>query len=69
MNYEISFKTIQKYCIHKKHNLSRTSRYKYRCDNIKLIWGRDWDINKASRCAEANCPLVKRLYGYEGGII
>jgi len=60
--YEISFKTIQKYCKHRRDNLDRSCRYKYRCSKIILIWGVHWDIDKDSRCTQTNCPIVKRLW-------
>ena len=63
MGYEISFKTIQRYCKYKRDNLDHTSQYKYRCNKIVLIWANDWDTGKSrNRCTKANCPLIKRLF-------
>lgn len=56
-NYEISFKTIQNYCKHKRDNFN-PELYKYRCRKLEMSLKRDW----ASRCTQSNCPLVKRLW-------
>jgi hypothetical protein len=60
VNYEISFKTIQKYCKHKRDNWE-PAKYKYRCRKleISLLNGAD---EFPARCTQKNCPLVKRLW-------
>lgn len=58
VNYEISFKTIQKYC---KHRIDG-ELFKYNCTNIKHKWSRGLRLEFDSRCTQANCPLVKRLW-------
>lgn len=62
MNYEISFKTIQKYCVYRRINFKKNARFKNRCTKVKLVWPDNWDLDKDTRCTESNCPIVKRLW-------
>ena len=58
VNYEISFKTIQRYCKYRRDDYNPESRYKYRCRKREMALKQIPD----NRCTQANCPLVKRLW-------